>query len=161
MTLHVNDAGIWRTIRNVYVNDNGVWRELSEIYVNDAGTWRSVFSSTQILSFTGTVSGTSSQSFSLFSTGFRSTFTSGTSGNAWLDPRVEMGAYDVLATHVSGSGGIFTGVLDTWQNLSTTRTWGVPSSPGSNTWTIDLTFRRAFDASVILTNRITITSTGP
>ena len=44
MTLHVNDAGSWRTISNVYVNDNGTWRLIQDIYVNDAGTWRLVYS---------------------------------------------------------------------------------------------------------------------
>ncbi len=43
MTLHINDGGVWRAIREVYVNDNGTWRSVLEVYVNDSGNWRTVF----------------------------------------------------------------------------------------------------------------------
>jgi len=43
MTTHVNDAGTWRTLTNIYVNDAGTWRNILETWVNDAGTWRMVF----------------------------------------------------------------------------------------------------------------------
>lgn len=159
MTLHINDAGIWRQIRGVYVNDSGTWRDIREVYVNDAGTWRTVFAAAQIQSFTGTVSGPLQQSFSLFSTGLRTVFTSGTSGARWIDPLEDMDHYDVMATTVSANG-IVSGTVGAWQNLSTTRTWTVPSAPGPVTWVIDLSFRRAFDGTLIRTNRVTIESTG-
>lgn len=41
--LHLNDAGTWRQVQNVYVNDAGTWRQIRVIYVNDAGTWRQVY----------------------------------------------------------------------------------------------------------------------
>lgn len=160
MPLHLNDAGVWRQVNDVYVNDNGTWREIAEIYVNDSGTWRTVFAGAQVLSFTGTVSGSRQQSFSLFSTGLRTIFTSGSAGNAWVDPREDMGHYDVMATTVSASGTV-SGTTGAWQNLSTTRTWTVPSAPGPVTWVLDLSFRRAFDGTALVTNRVTIHSTGP
>lgn len=160
MTLHINDGGVWRQINDVYVNDSGTWREIAEIYVNDAGTWRTVFATAQILSFTGTVSGSQQQSFSLLSNGLRTVFDSGSSGNAWIDPREDMDQYDVMATTVSVNGNV-SGTTGAWQNLSTTRTWTVLSNPGPVTWVIDLSFRRAFDGTVVETNRVTIESTGP
>lgn len=41
--LHLNDAGTWRQIQNVYVNDAGTWRTIQKIFVNDIGTWRQVY----------------------------------------------------------------------------------------------------------------------
>ena len=41
--LHLNDAGTWRQIQNVYVNDAGTWRTIQKVWVNDAGTWREVY----------------------------------------------------------------------------------------------------------------------
>jgi hypothetical protein len=40
---HVNDAGTWRRLRNIYLNDAGTWRTIRKVYVNDSGTWRTVF----------------------------------------------------------------------------------------------------------------------
>lgn len=41
--LHLNDAGTWRRIQNVYVNDAGTWRTIQKVWINDAGTWRQVY----------------------------------------------------------------------------------------------------------------------
>lgn len=41
--LHLNDAGTWRHIQNVYVNDAGAWRPIQKVWMNDAGTWRQVY----------------------------------------------------------------------------------------------------------------------
>ena len=112
------------------------------------------------MSFTGTVSGPTTQSFSLLSNGLRTVFDSGSSGNAWVDPREDMDHYDVMAETVSANG-IVIGTVGAWQNLATTRTWQVPSAPSPVTWVIDLSFRRAFDGTVLETNRVTIESTGP
>ena len=40
MTLHVKDAGTWKTVNNVYVKDSGTWKEATYAYVKDAGTWK-------------------------------------------------------------------------------------------------------------------------
>lgn len=57
---HLNDAGTWRKLRNIYVNDLGTWRALKSAYVNDAGTWRQVFSASDLFTLTagqGTIAG--------------------------------------------------------------------------------------------------------
>jgi hypothetical protein len=43
MTLHIKDAGTWKTVNNVYVKDAGVWKEVNEIYIKDAGVWKNAF----------------------------------------------------------------------------------------------------------------------
>ncbi len=42
MPIHVNNAGTWTLVNEVYVNDAGTWREPQEVYVNDAGVWKTV-----------------------------------------------------------------------------------------------------------------------
>lgn len=36
----VNDAGTWKTVREIHVKDAGAWKLVKEAWVKDAGTWK-------------------------------------------------------------------------------------------------------------------------
>lgn len=158
MTLHINDAGTWRDITNVYVNDAGTWRDIQEIHVNDAGTWRLVFAAlaVQLLGGGSYVATANSSVISFNNTG---EFTgSGPTGGAsspwnWL---LSGSASAVDINVVVNSGGFTSGPATgagVWHNLGTSRIWtlawpgGVSSSSVSST----ITLRNAITSAVLAT----------
>jgi hypothetical protein len=126
MTSHVNDAGTWRNLKNVYVNDAGTWRDLKEVYVNDGGTWRSVFTSTFMpnIVVSRNDSGTPAELYIDNNGSIRqrigSTITSYSTPTWTTDSNTS--DYEIFVTVTSGSfsSGDATG---TWLNMGTSRSW--------------------------------------
>lgn len=44
MTMHVRDAGTWKTVTAPSVRDAGTWKTVTGGWVRDAGTWKQFFS---------------------------------------------------------------------------------------------------------------------
>ena len=163
MTLHLNDAGTWRTITNVYVNDAGTWREIQEIWVNDAGTWRQVYVNDVISisnqnAFSSETGVTALAQYSLDSTGnVRMTETDNGLANVetWLNNPANRGNYDCRATMISGT--LTSGTVGSWLNLASTRTWTLQrSTNGSINASFTLEIRRASDGTVLDTATISM-----
>jgi hypothetical protein len=162
MTLHVNDAGIWKG-PTPYVNDGGVWK-LAEVWVNDAGVWKLV-SGVQVLISDAGLSASDpvtndgcSATFSVKSNGYvEEADSEGASAETeqWLQSGA-VGDYEIHATWSGHAGGVLSGSTGSWLPLSTTRSWSLTVGPTSTgTATLTLKVRRVSDSVEIDTATIT------
>lgn len=166
--LHLNDAGTWRQIQNVYVNDAGTWRQIQNIYVNDAGTWRLVYQAALIFLTATSVGHTASSpanafcAFELQSDGDIQRYFGASNGDVgdWITPISAAGggaAYECRATLLSGTSP--SGTLNTWLSLTSDRSWSLSRSTiGTTTCTLTIEIRRASDGTVLTSQSVTITA---
>lgn len=162
--VHLNIAGVWKTIDACNVNIGGVWKDVDVVWVNIAGTWKEAWR--------GTVYNLDGQPIELADapgpilTGVRIN-TDGTvdqhtddnttdhyvqidSATDWIIPNgAATSSYWVRATEVAQTGGgTLTGTLATWLQLTGNREWSIErqavSGAGTSTW--DLTIEIATDS---------------
>lgn len=79
----------------------------------------------------------------------------------WLTPQTNMGNYEIKAT--LDSGDTPTGTFDTWEALSSTRSWTLVSSTVSETLTSTVTIEIRWTGNDVVqdTATYTLTATGP
>ena len=173
MPLFVNDGGTLREIKKVFVNDGGTLRELKKMFVNDAGTLREVFSglAAQLSAWASTGGGVITGTHS--SSSLSPSISSLTDGDAQYDNGD--GTIQTPAWHVDGpsatnasefevrltnNGGPATSgaAEDTWLNAGTARSWTWTGLTNTS-FTVDLEYRVAGDASTVESRTITITIT--
>jgi hypothetical protein len=166
--LHLNDAGTWRQIQNVYVNDAGTWRQIQNVYVNDAGTWRLVYQAAVVFLtniFAGHTAISPSNAFAAYelqADGDIQTYHGGTNGDSgdWITPKSASGAssYEVRATLLSGTTPA--GTLGSWLALSVARSWSLSRSTiGTTTCDLTVEIRRASDGTILTSQTVTIEAT--
>jgi hypothetical protein len=167
--LHLNDAGTWRQIRNVYVNDAGTWRTIQNIYVNDAGTWRQVYQAAVVFLTATSAGGTSfsptnaTVTYSLRNTGSISRVFNGNLSTIgqWIDPTSAANGgtpYECRATLLSGTSPSGDS-LSTWLAMTADRSWFLSrTSVGTTTCQLTVEIRRASDGVVLTSQTVTITA---
>jgi hypothetical protein len=166
MTLHLNDAGTWRTIQGVYVNDAGTWRTIQAVYVNDAGTWRQVYSNDVILlpstsvsaSATAPTDATANLRIDADGHQYQGSNTFVDVG-AYITPTGNAGNYSVRGTELSGT--VSTGTVGSWLALTSDRTWQVTftGNSGSKSCTLLLEFALTADTSnVVYSQSVTMSA---
>jgi hypothetical protein len=156
MTMHAKVSGSWRTI-TPYVKVSGTWRTVQSGYVKVSGTWREFF--TNVLVYTPAISvsnytksgvgGTSTVSFSLNNTGGGST-TGATQSSPGSFTWILAGSaseYEVYVTGSASNGGAFTGTLNSWLSLGTSRTWSFATTNNDSDWTGTYQIRRISDGA--------------
>ncbi len=149
---HYNDNGTWRKMNEMHYNDASTWRELDAIWYNDQGDWKQVFTNKAVSLTNWTATGsrnttaagvqTATGAYQVQADGTAaervntnsntdSTTVTGILDNWWTGkPQAGVGNdYEVRATQTgSSSGGIFSGTLDTWEDISVTREWELTDS---------------------------------
>lgn len=162
MTAHVGVGSAWKAIATVSVGVGGAWKTVTKGWVGVGGVWKVFYEAITIALpaslFAQDVQAapTSANATMTFNSDGTYTGTNLVGGN-WATPgSVGVGAgYDIR--WVTGTGSLSTGTANTWQSLSSARTYG-RSRPtaGINTATGTIQIRDAVSLSVLTTSAGTL-----
>lgn len=158
MTMHVRDAGIWKTVEDPQVRDAGVWKPVQEGYVRDAGVWKKFYERLLIQLAGGSIGSVTlgSQAIAILDvkndgTEVKTNHLGVIGTSDWMVPPTPALAsnYEVRTT---ATGDTPTGTLGTWLSLGTTRSWSLGlSSAGSKSCVLSVSIRDAATLNVLAT----------
>lgn len=143
---------------NVRRRSAGTWVDVQSIKRRSAGTWITAwqnisFSLPSSVDATAPKSGLSATA--TLTLGSSGTY-SGTKSGTWVTPTSQAAGLDVYVTY---TGAYMTGTFNTWLAMSTSRTWGLTSDPGTyGNATMTFQFRKSGTTQVINTSTVGISA---
>lgn len=154
MTVHVRVSGTWREVTDPQVRVSGTWRPVQEIWTRVSGTWQQVYQRF-LIAIASTLNVIDVEASPAAASASISVNTDGTvtfTGNAssasttWGTPTgtgVGTGRYCRLIVS-SGSAPTSGPAVNTWFEITTTRTWTIATGPGpatlNGTWVLDFSY---------------------
>ena len=165
MTAFVGVAGAYKTMAAAFVGVGGAYKTVAKGWVGVAGAWK-VFYEALVIALPASITetklvaspGTADATLIFSSDGTYAAGDGSPSGN-WAAPgSVGIGAgYDIR--WVTSTGTLSTGTADTWQSLSSARTYGRNrTGVGSNEATGSIQIRDAVTLSTLTTSSGTLTA---